>query len=116
MVDDYGLYEIKLHLTAEGGYVTAEKLEGLFLVGTLRDGDTWRAESDFRMDGTSITYTFTGKDSNTWCAPDFAAVKIIDVDALGNITWYGAADGGNVMIPAAGTYTITLSDGIVTVK
>lgn len=117
MVDDYGLYEIKLHLTEDGGYVTAEKLEGLFLVGTLKDGDTWRAESDFRMDGTSIVYTFTEKDSNTWCAPDFAAVKIIDVDGLGNLTWYGnASDGGNVMIPAAGTYTITLSDGVVTVK
>lgn len=116
MVDDYGLYEITLHLTADGGYVTAEKLEGLFLVGTLKDGDTWRAESAFRMDGSSITYTFTQKDSNTWCAPDFAAVKIIDVDTLGNVTWYGAADGGNVMIPKAGTYTITLSGGIVTVK
>lgn len=116
MVDDYGLYEIKLHLTADGGYVTAEKLEGLFLVGTLKDGDTWRAESEFRMDGPSITYTFTDKDSNTWCAPDFAAVKIIDVDGLGIVTWYGAADGGNVMIKRAGTYTITLSDGVVTVK
>ena len=117
LVDDYGLYEITLHLdeTGESGYVTAEKLEGLFLVGTLKDGDTWRAEAQFKIDGNSIVYTFEDKDSNTWCAPDFAAVKVIDVDAAGNTTWYGnAADGGNVMIPAAGTYTITLADGVVT--
>ena len=116
MVDDYGLYEITLHLDGESGYVTAEKLEGLFLVGTLKDGDTWRAESAFRMDGNSIVYTFTEADTNTWCAPDVAAVKVIDVDSLGNVTWYGASDGGNVMIPSLGTYTVTLSDGIVTVK
>ena len=118
MVDDYGLYEITLHLdeTGEAGYVTAQKLEGLFLVGTLKDGDTWRAEAQFKMDGNSIVYTFEDKDSNTWCAPDFAAVKIIDVDATGNTTWYGDPSGNNVMIPAAGTYTITLADGVVTVK
>ena len=116
MVDDYGLYEITLHLDGENGYVTAEKLEGLFLVGTLKDGDTWRAEAQFKMDGNSIVYTFEAKDSNTWCAPDFAAVKVIDVDALGNVTWYGDPSGNNVMIPAAGTYTITLADGVVTAK
>ncbi len=118
MVDDYGLYEITLHLNEDGtGYVTAEKLEGLFLTGTIKNGNTWRAESQFKMDENSVVYTFEEKDSNSWCAPDFAAVKIIDVDAAGNVTWYGnAADGGNVMVPAAGTYTITLADGVVTVK
>lgn len=116
MVDDYGLYEITLHLDGESGYITLEKLEGLFLVGTLKDGDTWRAESEFKMSGNSVVYTFEAKDSNSWCAPDFAAVKIIDVDTTGNTTWYGDPSGNNVMIPTAGTYTITLADGVVTVK
>ncbi|MBO4389083.1 MAG: hypothetical protein J5785_06595 [Spirochaetales bacterium] len=116
MVDEYGLYEIKLHLTGEGaGYITAEKLEGLFLVGTIGDGDTWRAESAYKItDGSSVTYTWKAQDPASWLGSDIAAVKIISVDAAGNVTWYGTASGDNVIISAVGTYTLTLKDGVVT--
>ena len=114
MVDSYGLYEIKLHL--DGGYITAEKLEGYFLVGTIGDGDTWRAESAYFIgkEPKAITYTWKAQDPASWLGSDIAAIKVIYVDADGNVTWYGAADGNNVMIPKVGTYTITLKDGVVT--
>ena len=119
MVDSYGLYEIKLHLTGgTEGYITAEKLEGYFLVGTIGDGDTWRAESQYFI-GTEpkpVSYTWTAQDPASWLGTDIAAIKIIYVDADGNVTWYGAADGNNVMITKTGTYTITLADGVVTAK
>ena len=116
MVDSYGLYEIKLHL--DGGYITAEKLEGYFLVGTIGDGDTWRAESAYFIgkEPRPVTCTWTTQDPASWLGNDIAAIKIIYVDAEGNVTWYGAADGNNVMIPKVGTYTITLADGVVTAK
>lgn len=114
MVDDYGLYEIVLHITGENqGYLTAEKLEGDYLVGTIGDGDTWRAESQNKFSG-STTYTWTAQDPASWLGSDIAAIKVINVDAAGNVTWYGAADGNNVMIGEVGTYTITLADGVVT--
>ena len=119
MVDSYGLYEIKLHLTGgTEGYITAEKLEGYFLVGTIGDGDTWRAESQYFIgkEPKAITYKWTAQDPASWLGSDIAAIKIIYVDADGNVTWYGAADGNNVMIPKVGTYTITLKDGVVTAK
>ncbi|MBR5098627.1 MAG: hypothetical protein IK091_05330 [Spirochaetales bacterium] len=119
MVDSYGLYEIKLHLTGgTEGYITAEKLEGYFLVGTIGDGGTWRAESQYFI-GTEpkpVSYTWTAQDPASWLGTDIAAIKIIYVDADGNVTWYGAADGNNVMITKTGTYTITLADGVVTAK
>ena len=116
MVDSYGLYEIKLHL--DGGYITAEKLEGYFLVGTIGDGDTWRAESEYFIgkEPRPVTCTWTAQDPASWLGSDIAAIKIIYVDADGKVTWYGAADGNNVMIPKVGTYTITLKDGVVTAK
>ena len=116
MVDSYGLYEIKLHL--DGGYITAEKLEGYFLVGTIGDGDTWRAESEYFIgkEPRPVTCTWTTQDPASWLGSDIAAIKIIYVDADGKVTWYGAADGNNVMIPKVGTYTITLKDGVVTAK
>ena len=116
MVDSYGLYEIKLHL--DGGYITAEKLEGYFLVGTIGDGDTWRAESAYFIgkEPKAITYTWKAQDPASWLGSDIAAIKIIYVDADGNVTWYGAADGNNVMITKVGTYTIELKDGVVTAK
>ena len=40
--------------------------------------------------------------------------RILYVDPEGNVSWYGAADGNNVMISSTGTYTITLADGVVT--
>ena len=116
MVDSYGLYEIKLHLTGgTEGYITAEKLEGYFLVGTIGDGDTWRAESQYFIgkEPKAITYTWKAQDPASWLGSDIAAIKVIYVDADGNVTWYGAADGNNVMIPKVGTYTITLKDGVV---
>ena len=119
MVDSYGLYEIKLHLTGkEEGYITADKLEGYFLVGTIGDGDTWRAESKYFIgkEPKAITYTWTAQDPASWLGSDIAAIKIIYVDADGNVSWYGAANGDNVMISKVGTYTITLADGVVTAK
>ena len=119
MVDSYGLYEIKLHLTGgTDGYITAEKLEGYFLVGTIGDGDTWRAESQYFIGAQpkAITYTWKAQDPASWLGSDIAAIKIIYVDADGNVTWYGAADGNNVMIHKTGTYTITLKDGVVSAQ
>ena len=124
-VDSYGLYELVLTLNdaadfAAGGTLTATKLEGYFLVGTIGDGDTWRAESQNKIevagDAVSTTYTWTQKDNADWLGADqISAVKIINVDATGAVTWYGnATNGDNVIIPEVGTYTITLADGVVT--
>ena len=121
-VDSYGLYELVLTLNPENmeqGTLTATKLEGYFLVGTIGDGDTWRAESQNHIevvDGVvSTQYTWTQKDNADWLGGDqLAAIKIINVAADGSITWYGAASGDNVMITELGTYTITLADGAVT--
>ena len=124
-VASYGLYELVLTLNdasdfTQGGTVTATKLEGYYLVGTIGDGDTWRAESQNKIevvgDAVSTTYTWTQKDTADWLGADqISAVKIINVDANGNVTWYGnATNGDNVIIPEVGTYTITLADGVVT--
>ena len=124
-VASYGLYELVLTLNdasdfTQGGTVTATKLEGYYLVGTIGDGDTWRAESQNKIevvgDAVSTTYTWTQKDTADWLGADqISAVKIINVDATGNVTWYGnATNGDNVIIPEVGTYTITLADGVVT--
>ena len=123
-VASYGLYELVLTLNnaedyTAGGSVTATKLEGYYLVGTIGDGDTWRAESQNAIevvDGVvSIDYTWTEKDNADWLGADqIAAVKIILVDAAGNITWYGnATNGDNVIIPAVGTYAIALDGTVV---
>ena len=122
-VASYGLYELVLTLDAADstkGSLTATKLEGYFLVGTIGDGDTWRAESQNKIEVTgdtvSTTYTWTQKDNADWLGADqISAVKIINVDATGAVTWYGnATNGDNVIIPEVGTYTITLADGVVT--
>ena len=122
-VASYGLYELVLTLDATDstkGSLTATKLEGYFLVGTIGDGDTWRAESQNKIEvagnAVSTTYTWTQKDNADWLGADqISAVKIINVDANGKITWYGnATNGDNVIIPEVGTYTITLADGVVT--
>ena len=122
-VASYGLYELVLTLDAADstkGSLTATKLEGYFLVGTIGDGDTWRAESQNKIEATgdtvSTTYTWTQKDNADWLGADqISAVKIINVDATGTLTWYGnATNGDNVIIPEVGTYTITLADGVVT--
>ena len=122
-VDSYGLYELVLTLDANDstkGSLTATKLEGYYLVGTIGDGDTWRAESQNKIevvDGVvSTEYTWTQKDSADWLGADqISAIKIINVDATGTVTWYGnATNGDNVIIPELGTYTITLADGVVT--
>ena len=122
-VASYGLYELVLTLDAADstkGSLTATKLEGYFLVGTIGDGDTWRAESQNKIEATgdtvSTTYTWTQKDNADWLGADqISAVKIINVDATGAVTWYGnATNGDNVIIPEVGTYTITLADGVVT--
>ena len=123
-VDSYGLYELVLTLNdaadfAAGGTLTATKLEGYFLVGTIGDGDTWRAESQNKIevvDGVvSTEYTWTQKDAADWLgANQISAIKIILVDAAGNVTWYGAEGGDNVMILEVGTYTITLNGESVT--
>jgi hypothetical protein len=124
-VDSYGLYELVLTLNDAadfnaGGSLTATKLEGYFLVGTIGDGDTWRAESVNKIevagDVVSTTYTWEQKDNADWLGADqIAAIKIINVDANGNVTWYGnATNGDNVIIPEVGTYTITLNEGVVT--
>ena len=120
MVDEYGLYEITLRITADNeGYISAEKLEGYFLVGTLGDGDTWRAESQYRFPNPNdivATVTWHSPDPASWLGSDVAAIKIIYVDADGNVTWYGDADGNNVMIHKLGTYEIRLVNGVVTVS
>ena len=119
MIDDYGLYEITFHVTADNeGYITAEKLEGYFLVGTLGDGDTWRAESQYRFPNPNdlvVTVTWHTPDPASWLGSDVAAIKIIYVDAEGNISWYGDKDGNNVMIHKLGTYEIRLINGVVTI-
>ena len=124
-VTSYGLYEIVLTLNdasdySAGGSVVATKLEGYFLVGTIGDGDTWRAESQnaIAVDGdvVSVEYTWTEKDSADWLGADqISAIKIILVDETGNVTWYGnATNGDNVIIGELGTYTITLDGNVVT--
>ena len=117
----YGLYELVLTLNnaedfTAGGTLAATKLEGYYLVGTIGDGDTWRAESQNAIEAVdgavSTEYTWTAKDNADWLGADqIAAVKIILVDEAGNITWYGAANGDNVIITELGTYTIALVDG-----
>ena len=119
----YGLYELVLTLNnaddfTAGGSLAATKLEGYYLVGTIGDGDTWRAESQnaiAAVDGAvSTEYTWTAKDNADWLgAEQISAIKIIYVDEAGNITWYGAASGDNVIISELGTYTIALVDGAV---
>ena len=123
-VASYGLYELVLTLNDAndfnaGGTVTATKLEGYFLVGTIGDGDTWRAESQNKIEVVggvvSTEYTWTQKDVADWLgANQISAIKIILVDEAGNITWYGAEGGDNVMILEVGTYTITLNGESVT--
>ena len=123
-VDSYGLYELVLTLNdpadfTKGGTLAATKLEGYFLVGTIGDGDTWRAESQNKIEATGDTvstqYTWTQKDAADWLGTEqIAAVKIINVAADGTVTWYGnATNGDNVIIPEVGTYTITLANGVV---
>ena len=118
----YGLYELVLTLNdasdySKGGTLAATKLEGYYLVGTIGDGDTWRAESQNAIevvDGVvSTEYTWTEKDNADWLGADqIAAVKIINVDAAGNVTWYGNAENGdNVIIGELGTYTISIVNG-----
>lgn len=118
MVDEYGLYEITLHITADNeGYIEAEKLEGYFLVGTLGDGDTWRAESRYHFPDPNdlvVTVKWSQPDPASWLGTDVAAIKIIYVDADGNVTWYGDKDGNNIMIHELGEYEIRLVDGVVT--
>ena len=124
-VDSYGLYELVLTLNdaadlSKGGVLKAEKLEGYFLVGTIGDGDTWRAESQNKIevsgDAVSTEYTWTQKDNADWLgAEQISAVKIIKVDETGAVTWYGnATNGENVIIPEVGTYTIALNGEVVT--
>ena len=122
-VDSYGLYELVLTLNDAsdytlGGTLTATKLEGYYLVGTIGDGDTWRAESQNKIEGdtVSIEYTWTEKDKADWLGENqISAIKIINVDATGNVTWYGnATNGDNVIIAEVGTYTITLEGDVVT--
>ena len=123
-VDSYGLYELVLTLNdpadfTAGGTLTATKLEGYYLVGTIGNGNTWRAESQNKIDEVdgvvSTEYTWTEKDNADWLgANQISAIKIINVAENGEITWYGAASGDNVMILEVGTYTITLTDGAVT--
>ena len=122
-VDSYGLYELVLTLTdpsdySKGGSVVATKLEGYYLVGTIGDGDTWRAESQNKIEGDTIAidYTWTEKDKADWLGENqISAIKIIKVDAAGNVTWYGnATNGDNVIIDSVGTYTIALDGEVVT--
>ena len=121
-IDSYGLYELVLTLDPEDstkGTLAATKLEGYYLVGTIGDGDTWRAESQNKIEATgdavSTEYTWTEKDNADWLGADqIAAVKIISVAADGTITWYGnATNGDNVIIGEVGTYTIAIVDGAV---
>jgi hypothetical protein len=123
-VDSYGLYELVLTLNdandySLGGTLTATKLEGYYLVGTIGDGDTWRAESQNKIevsgDTVSTEYTWTEKDKADWLGENqISAVKIIKVDATGAVTWYGnATNGDNVIIDAVGTYVISLNGEVV---
>ncbi len=117
-VDSYGLYELVLTLDPEDstkGTLSATKLEGYYLVGTIGDGDTWRAESQNHIEvaggAVSTQYTWTEKDNADWLGADqIAAIKIIKVAADGSVEWYGnATNGDNVIIGEVGTYTITLN-------
>ena len=124
MIPSSGMYMIELTLNdandfSAGGIVTATKMTGLYLAGTIIDGDTWAPEAGNEVTNNSIVYNFEDKDTATWLGEgEFAAVKFIEVldvaevDAEGNenyLVWYGAdTDGGNLIIPTAGQYTITL--------
>ena len=116
MVDEYGLYRIILTFTGEGeGFITAEKVTGNFLVGTLADGEDWASRYSVPMDGDSVEYTWTEKAPANWLGADeIAAVKVITVNEDGSVDWFGTESGDNVMITEPGTYTITLSGGVVT--
>ena len=124
-IASYGLYELVLTLNdandfAAGGTLVATKLEGYYLVGTIGDGDTWRAESQYAItvegDTVAIDYEWTQKDNADWLgAEQIAAVKIIKVDETGAVTWYGnATNGDNVIIGETGTFTIALAGDVVT--
>ena len=114
-------------MNAAGGIVTATKLGGFYLVGTIVDGDTWAPEVGNELTDGSITYTFEDKDTASWLGEgEFAAIKIIEVLAEANvaddgtesfIVWYGGGEtgGDNIIIPTAGTYTITINEGVITV-
>lgn len=125
-IASYGLYELVLTLNdgadfSKGGVLSATKLEGYYLVGTIGNGNTWRAESQNKIpDGetVSIEYTWTEKDPADWLGADqISAIKIIKVDEAGAVTWYGAAGGDNYIINEIGTYTITLEgDAVVATK
>lgn len=120
MIPSVGLYQIKLAFDSEGkGVVTATKLQGYYLVGTIgavKNSDTWRAEIGNEMtqsgDNWTITYTFAENDTNTWCNPAVAAIKVLYIAEDGSETWYGdiyaEKKGDNVLISSLGTYTITL--------
>lgn len=124
-VASYGLYELVLTLNdgedyTAGGSLSAVKLEGYYLVGTIGDGDTWRAESQNKIevvdDKVSVEYTWTEKDKADWLGENqISAVKIINVDEAGQVTWYGNdTNGDNVIIGEVGTYVITLEGEAVT--
>lgn len=130
MIPSVGYYQIKLTLDAEGsGVVTVTKLEGYYLVGTIgavKNSDTWEPRIGNEMtksgENWTTTYTFEENDTNEWCKPAVAAIKVIYVAENGDWTWYGDAyaekPGDNVLIKELGTYVITLdlSDGNVTAE
>ncbi|MBQ4381767.1 MAG: hypothetical protein II794_03405 [Oscillospiraceae bacterium] len=116
MIDSYGTYRITLHLTGEGeGYIEAQKITGNFLVGTLPSGEDWASSFSTPMGGDTFEITFAQKAPASWLGADeIAAIKVVTVGEDGSVTWFGTADGGNVMLTRTGKYTVTLKNGVVT--
>lgn len=131
-----GTYAFKY--TLEGDLVEFEKFD-YYVVGTLKDGDekvNFAIKQGFSTaltpneDGTEYTCEMEIADvaedfdaAGTWLKPNVAAIKVVwgtQLLGIGDNDWFGAETGnGNVMISAAGTYTITLhvvkgEDGTVT--
>ena len=67
------------------------------------------------MGGDTFEITFAQKAPASWLGADeIAAIKVVTVGEDGSVTWFGTADGGNVMLTRTGKYTVTLKNGVVT--
>lgn len=123
--------------TLEGEVTTYEQYK-YYIVGTLMDGTEKvnfaikqgfspelvageNGEYSVELEIADVSEEFDA--AGTWLKPNVAALKVAwgtQIGGIGNNDWFGAeSNNGNVMISAAGTYTITLhvvkgEDGTVT--
>ena len=98
-----GVYKI-VYNVAEDKATVEEVAKSFWLAGVLKGEGHWNCKSGIEFE----------KDNADWLyGEQIAAIKIILVDAAGNVTWYGSG-ADNVMITEVGTYTITLEGEVVT--